>query len=201
MTDAPSRQDRWTWFALCIVLTAILSFITARLPVHLQKPAITAIWLGGLIGAMVSWLAQTYHVQTSRRAIAMAVCLGVVATVGVTGQRYYLFRQVKTEEYLGDLNRSGAGSAETVGVFPENTTPPPSLREQFRAEREAILEKILPFDAYLQTRLAAFSTTEKPYTKSMAIGFWIIEFLLAGVAAGAASLMTAQVSRSTETSA
>ena len=142
MTNATLR-NRWACYALCAVLTGILSFVVAHLPVQLQKPIITAIWLGGLIGAMVAWLANTYAVHTSRRIIAVAACLGVVASISVTGQRYWMYRQVKTEEYLGDLNEGRTSSNNTPDVFSANTLPAANLREQFREEREAALERIL----------------------------------------------------------
>lgn len=185
MTDAPPRKEtRWTWLVLCVLLAGIAVFITARLPVNFQKPGITSLWLAGLIGGVVAWLARENGVSSTRFMIGLATTLGIVSAIGLTGQRYWMYRQLKTDEYLGDLNGSGTASPDAMNLFTENSTPPPNLREQFRADREAALEKLLPFDVYLATRLSAFGIGRSGFSKTMVMALWGVEIIVAGVAAG-----------------
>ncbi|WP_166819772.1 hypothetical protein [Thalassoroseus pseudoceratinae] len=198
MTDAPRPKRQWTWLVLCVVLSGIAAFITARLPVTMQKPGITSLWLAGIIGALVAWLARENSVDSQRVIIGLAATLGILPALGLTGQRYWLYRQSKIEEYLGDLNGSSAIPPDAVQLYTENATPPANLREQFRADREAALQQILPFDTYLTTRLAAFGIGTDGRSRTIALVSWTFEILLSGVAASVVARLTHRALTSTE---
>jgi hypothetical protein len=167
-----------SWIVLLAIAASALALAAAHLPPIFKKLGLFAVAYGVVLGLISAWLKQFTPGLGSRRRLATAVVvvLAVAGDVGIAAESFRIERSKQSARENADPKQLLARK------LVESASEPPAGMSQEALEelRRSYGGPGHSFGDYLQYRVSSIGI----HSKQAAAGFWGIELILGGLAAG-----------------